>query len=653
MNKVTGARGEAPFFFACDRELAAALTQIPGVFRTAGGIRCTADIAREIAGAVGVTPPVILDELTATPEQLLAEARAMPGYQRFMDLELHLRMREYQLTGAFFLARRAYALESDPMRSGKSVTALGGSELIASERTLIIAPAIAKYVWADECAKWLKESAVILSGRAGDEADAYCLACGARGTTSTGRCGACKLRNGQSNGYKHYDVHAVGPDCFCPKHPAESADADRPCPGCVAALRGAVERARYVIANYDILAGQKQRDARGVGSSDVRLPGWFDFLKTVKFDLAILDEVHMVRGFSTAAANKGQSRRERVRDLVEDIPTVWGLTGTPIFGYTRDLWGQLDVISAGAVTDAGNRRRLPFAWGARYCDGHRADRGWWWDGKSALAETELKGRLDFIKIQRPRSLILPDMPKKIRQVIRVDAKKALKTKPRSKGSDDSKLAGLMSQTLAEKIPTVVDRVVAELSEEMKTVVFVFLRQSAADMGKALEAAIQERTVRTRMREVNAAVWVAHGDLSPEARFVAARKFREHKGAGVFIATIDAVQVAVSLNGATSVHFADLHWQPAAMLQAEDRPYEPGMKGLAIYYYIVRESVDEHFETIVLPKVETLAALVDEKGADELKRALNAQSASATDILAAMMSAADLTLGAFDEEDLEA
>jgi SNF2 family DNA or RNA helicase len=77
-----------------------------------------------------------------------------------------------------------------------------------------------------------------------------------------------------------------------------------------------------------------------------------------------------------------------------------------------------------------------------------------------------------------------------------------------------------------------------------------------------------------------------------------------------------------LRGAQSVHFVDLHWNPAALFQAEDRPYEPGCTGLTILYYIVRQSVDEHVEHVVLPKIRDMDKVTNEEQAREALAAMS-------------------------------
>lgn len=537
--------------------------------------------------------------------------------------------------------------------SGKSIQSLMASVLVDAKRVLITAPSLAKWVWADEVAKWIGEEAVICEGRGGSTVRVYCKTCMARGTVNGNRCPDCRMRNGSARGYRLVDgpswavtsVPNTEPVAFvCRKHPEiehvvatlDEVETTK-CAKCTAELHATIEKARYVIVNYDILIAQQHNDKSGRVFLRPHLRGWAPALAHHAFDLCIADEFHLLRGWSPAAAKAGTGRREKWIAVTENVPQVWGLTGTPVFGFTRDLWSQFDALSKGAMT--GNNARLPFTFHAHYCEGFKDEYGWKADGRSYAAETELPQRLSVVKIQRKREEILSSLPPKIRQMIRVDPSKQ-HVVPTLTGAAEptGKIAKAMTATLADKMDVIVENVVSELAQGNKVVVFTLMKPSAEKLAAKIAAVCALKENVTRMREVNVRAWRAHGEVSAQTRFDMSRAFREHSGAGVFVATIDSVQVAVSLKGAASVHFAELHWQPAALLQAEDRPYEVETNGLSIVYYIVRGSIDEHVEHVVLPKVETMSRLVQEKGAAELKNVMSVSSNQTLDELIAALTA---------------
>lgn len=654
-----GRRGVRPWRFAVTAAQAALLSEIPGV-QTAvptGGtdaiVNCAWDsvnIVRKILGQTASPEPI--DDLRAT---LLA----MPGLQRYQQLGFREKLRVYQREDVVFMALRHAVMNCNPMRSGKSAEALAGSVMIGAKRTLILCPAIATWVWADEIRKWIGEESLILYGRGADYARKYCKPCLARGRLDDGsQCAACKARNGSSYGYTIYDVQQLKPQTLtyplvdtieftdkktgatrqrkltknvqytplpavftCTKHDQVAESKSGKCKWCLKELRAAIDAASYVICGYDLLVEQRAANRRGVEFDRNDLPGWQPMLSKRHFDLCIADEVHNLRGFNRGGQRKGKSRRDKAVKLAEKIPYVWGLTGTPIYGFVRDLWGQLDFVTGGLFGKG------PYPFQTRYCEGHLGDYGWVADGKSALADTELVARLATLKIQRPRSQILAQMPSKLRRVVRIDKPVASAKPPDDdhtvvyKSSYEGEVSERILANAAVKRPTVIENVLAELAEGAKVFVLAYRRKAAEALALDLAAAIANKEHGVRMRQVDAKLWFAHGEQDVKTRFDYAQLYKAHDGAAVFVSTIDAMQVAISLKGCTSVHFADWHYMPAAMLQAEDRGYEPGTTGLTITYYTVVGSVDEHLEELIMPKFEAQKAVVGEEGAGAMLKLL--------------------------------
>lgn len=473
--------------------------------------------------------------------------------------------------------------------SGKTLTTLAAASVAGVEHALIMAPAIAKLVWATEIAKWMKQPSLILSGRGADEARAYCVTCSGSARVNGEKCPDCKAKNGQSYGYRIFR----GTD----------------------EVAGAVHAYRFVIANYDILTAQNKHDAAGKREQVADLPGWSELLKQARFDLCIADEAHLLRGRSTLE-RRGETRRDRLVKVCEGIERFWALTGTPIYGRVSDLWAMLDVVTDGLFG------RPFFAFDVRYAGGGKGEYGWVANG--CTNEEELKSRLSTFMLKRDRSQIMSDLPPKTRQVVKIESGKASFAKP--KGSKTaSGLHGALRATATVKEPRVVESVVQEVAEGAKVVVFTYLRENCASLAQAITDECQKGVLAPALKARNTRLWTVSGETPVEARFKMAEAFRNWSGAGIFVATIGSVPVAISLKGAQSVHFADMDFSPAAMLQAEDRPYEVGTNGLAVVYYVVEQSVDEHVATMLMDKMRTLETVVSEQAAGSFRSAFGGQS----------------------------
>lgn len=550
---------------------AAGLGLMPGVVVEASGTYVTRDSVDVAARALGLAVPEGLD--------VVDERIEWPGLAEYFE-RMHARMRPYQPTMIGFLAARGGAICADSMRSGKCADAIAASIVVGAKRVLVLSLAVPKWGWADEVFKWTGGSALLLDGRAGTEARWYCTACAGRGSKDGSRCKPCK-----GNG-----TRVVQRD----------------------ELDSALRTARFTICNYDILIGQKDRTLTGVEFLRDDLPGWVPRLrKSGRFDVVLLDESHKI-------GQKGW-RRKTVSQLLprNEHDRTWLLTGTPTNGRLSTLWYQLDLASGGLW--GGNPK--PFE--ARYCGGHAGDYGWTVpkNGKTEYAETELRERLRHVMLKRDREDLAPHMPLKTRQVIRIEAKAGA-----TDGADRASTTWLesgLNATAMTKAPFVVDAVAGEMAEGAKVVVFGRRRDTTRAIGEQLERQCVSRA-QVALRAQSPIVFNAVG-ASSDSRVDLARRFREHHGAAAFVATIDGFQVGVSLDGAASVHFADLHWDPTAILQCEERPNEfTRTAGLVVVFYLVKGSVDEHLESVLIPKLEMLETALGDKGARSLRDDLGAK-----------------------------
>lgn len=623
---ILGARGDHPVYLQppAGKSLDE-VAEIPGVRIFGSGVRCTWEVAEVVAELLGIPapqPPIPLGPPSLTDAQVNHYLRKMPGLARYHELGLGSKLRDYQKVGTVYLALRSYGLNCDPPRAGKCIQALSAAVLQGARKILIVGPAQALMGWAEEAARWLDTEAVLLRGRSGHSARQFCKVCMGSGRAANATyCPACRLGNGQSNGTK---ILRLG-----------DPDPDRE-------LTAALGRAQVVIVNYELLQGQNQRNSLGIIGAREDLPGWGPTLARYHFDVAVGDEIHQLRGWGTDRNRAGQTKRERFIQVVDRIPTVWGLTGTPVFGEIKDLWGPLDAVSRGAITGPG---RKWFKFTIRYANAHKGEHGWVYNGFSIYAETELPRRLIGTKIQRQRSEILAQMPPKQRIVHRIEQSattaKALASAARNGGAlDRVKITKLLGQTGAVKRDEVVANVMDQLSAGNKVIVYTLLTSSAERLHKELNKAAAKREWAPRMRQENLKTWMVHGNnVAADKRYHVARAFRDHPGAALLVATIDSMQVGLDLSGATNVHFAELHYSPAAAQQAEDRPYKPGItQGLTVEYYIVRSSIDERIEETLMPKLFAQEAAVAEPAAADMRAAFAGPEEDEDEIFARLTSA---------------
>ena len=597
------------------------VAEVPGVVYAPDGrgVLCTWDAVPAVAPYVGKSVP----SLPLTPLE------SLPGYAAYLEVLERNNIDPYphQVSGAEFLANRAYGFLCHPMRAGKTLTTLLAAKLAGHRRILVLCPPISKWVWGDEVSKWLGTEALILSGLSRSRALRYCSVCKLSGRMPDGRrCPACRQRNGSTYGYHIIGVQeTVEPTKRardqglvlhrCRKHPEVRSrpDEELRCPDCRAELREALLTSEVIVGNYDILFGRGYRTLTSRVEIREEYAGWSEPLSLLDFDLVILDESHYLRGFDTSYAKRGKMLSDRVQQMITHVPAAWLVTGTPIFGLVRDLYGQLSVATNGLYGDAREFTE-------RYCGGHRGAYGW--ESKGRSNEEELKERLDVVMDIRQRSEIFKDMPQKQRRVLYIDNDKPIRRK--ISGGARGAVAKLIDAIAPKKHKAVVENVVPELAEGLKVYVLTYRPKHAERLANLLAKTMNSKQWRARMNMVRAEIFLGQNEagISPRRRRQLAKSYVDHQGAAVFVATIGTMPASISLIGASMVHMADFDPSPSAMEQAEDRGYEPGTPGYSITHYVVRNSIDDDLAAVVIPKFETKDKLFNEENARNVLDAFN-------------------------------
>lgn len=352
-------------------------------------------------------------------------------------------------------------------------------------------------------------------------------------------------------------------------------------------------QARYLIANYDILLGQRRRDDAGKLQAKEGLEGWGKVLKSQMPPIVILDEAHLLRG------EKSQ-RTKMVKELCRHTTVVWALTGTPMPNKVRDLWALGDIVTGGLLGSYWDFVKA-------YCGAYQGQYGMVVDGESRL--DELQKRLGFWMLGRDKASVGLQLPEKRREVQIVDVGRVdIRMGPSSHIRERTNIvASALRATARAKRQAVIDMAKEALDAGQKVVIGVYLREQAEEIGKALAG--------------YSGVAVS-GDASPEQRDIWAQGFREQFGACFFVCTIDSMQLAISLVGADLVIVGDLTWDPTKLLQFEGRAHRIGSgKPVLIRYLVAAGTIDEAVQESVIDKLDVIGQAL---GATSDQNSLTAQ-----------------------------
>jgi len=168
-----------------------------------------------------------------------------------------------------------------------------------------------------------------------------------------------------------------------------------------------------------------------------------------------------------------------------------------------------------------------------------------------------------------------------------------------KGGDGTEILGALAKarhaTALEKVPYAIELIDNAL-ESHKVVVFAHHR----DVQDALMEAFEERAV------------VLHGGSTQEERADAVQRFQQDESVRLFIGSIRAAGVGITLTAASHVLFVEFDWSPMMVQQAEDRTHRVGQQSsVLVQYLFFRGTIDEHLASLLVSKQITVAAVVEE------------------------------------------
>jgi superfamily II DNA or RNA helicase len=350
---------------------------------------------------------------------------------------------------------------------------------------------------------------------------------------------------------------------------------------------------------------------------------WQKELRAYEWDVMIVDEAHYVKNPTTIRAQeifgRKRARTKEIRDdATGEVTTETRLplepiqarrrlflTGTPIVNKPIELWPLIEALDPQGI----GRNRMKYA--KRYCGAFYNGFGWDFNGASNLDELQDILRSKFM-VRRLKKDVLKELPAKVRQVLVLEAGPKLKElleKEKQAYEDYSKylkegefetpdfgeMSKMREQVAVAKIPFIIDHVKAALEETDKICVFVN-HHSVVD---ALSAAFSGCSVSI------------DGRTALEDRQLATERFQGDSNVRVFIGTIRAAGVGITLTASSTVIFGELDWVPGNVSQAEDRCHRIGQTDTVFVRHLVLEgSLDERMAQIIVDKQEVIDKALD-------------------------------------------
>lgn len=391
--------------------------------------------------------------------------------------------------------------------------------------------------------------------------------------------------------------------------------------------------ADIVIINYDLLVRF---------SRELRSRIW---------DIVILDEAHYIKNPDakrTVQIVGSKTWDPGSRQWIIHLPPVQAkrrllLTGTPIYNRPQDLWTIVDycllnVPIFSRFEHFQTRRKF---W-TRYAGYTQTRYGWQFMGPDNLDELQHQLRLHLM-IRRLKSQVLTELPPKIRQVVELDASGAAEVIraeyeharkkqdallaaqaemeiAKASGDDEAYRAAVRKLRQAHSVAfEEMARIRHEVGLATAKAALGYLEDAVENSGKLVVFAHHRdviELIENHLSEKGYKVVRLVGGMSAADKQAAVDSFQQKEGgADVFIGSLTAAGVGITLTAASHVVFVELDWVPANIEQGEDRCHRIGQTEPVLVQHLVLEgSLTARIAQTIVEKQETNRKALDNKGA---------------------------------------
>jgi SWI/SNF-related matrix-associated actin-dependent regulator 1 of chromatin subfamily A len=394
-----------------------------------------------------------------------------------------------------------------------------------------------------------------------------------------------------------------------------------------------------VIINYDVLHKHEE------------------LLHSLAFDLMGVDEAHYLKNKKARRAKMvlgfKPSKKEADKGAVV-IPGITAkkrvfLTGTPIANKPAELFPLLSYLDPWTWDNF-------FRYGIRYCAGHQGSHGWDFSGASNLGELQEKLR-STIMVRRLKKDVLTELPPKRRQVIELPADKetagAIRREMEAFQGRDDEMDQLQAAVELAKVSDNQDdyrKAVADLQKGMGAalgeisalrretavskipMVIAHLQEALEESDKVIVFAHHKEVVAAIAAEFGSAAVKLVGDTAMVDRQEAVDRFQKDPTCKLFVGSLMAAGVGITLTASSHVVFAELDWVPGNVSQAEDRAHRIGQKESVLIQHLVLEgSLDAIMAKRIISKQEIIEKALDtvsKAAPDAAPEAMNSRGAAA-------------------------
>ncbi|KAM3957943.1 SWI/SNF-related matrix-associated actin-dependent regulator of chromatin subfamily A-like protein 1 [Aphomia sociella] len=319
-----------------------------------------------------------------------------------------------------------------------------------------------------------------------------------------------------------------------------------------------------------------------------------DLLKDKNFGMVIIDESHYLKSHKAQCTRAlAAAARRCSRALL--------LSGTPALSRPAELYTQLALIAPGlfgSYTD----------YGKRYCAGKQTNYGWDMSGQSNSAELQIILQKKFL-IRRTKEQVLTTLEEKTRETVLLD--QSLLDFTNENREQLSQMAERYKSTKSAEKHTALINFFSESAKVKIPAICKYIKQLVADpsTGKFLVFAHHRNVISAvcdALDEARVAYVCIVGSTPPHTRADLVDRFQHNPSCRCGVLSITAASAGLTLTAADLVLFAELHWNPGTLTQAESRAHRLGRRGgVRARYLLAPGTADELMWRMLQGKLDVL------------------------------------------------
>lgn len=332
---------------------------------------------------------------------------------------------------------------------------------------------------------------------------------------------------------------------------------------------------------------------------------WKRELDKIRWSVMIVDEAHGLKNPATKRTRtifgfKGGKKETWVEPIQAE--RFIALTGTPIVNRPGELWPLIHRLDPRGL--GSNRKRF--------------------QDRYVYETTNNKELHDIMRatfmVRRLKADVLKELPAKTRSIILIESEgsrallateNALIARKKAelaamqhegaveklrmwRGAAMTEISRIRHETALAKVPAAIDHIFDLLDEHAKVIVFHHHHDVGDKLMEALPGVVR-----------------LDGRCTPEEKNSAVTRFQTDPKTRVFLGSIRAAGMGITLTAASTVVFCELDWSPASMIQAEDRAHRIGQKdSVLVQHLVIDGSIDQRMSKILIEKADMIGQILD-------------------------------------------